>query len=61
MKGNIKVFICMMLISLILISSQTVLAKNVGITISTTLSSSYPSTDASYQGKPKCRRPLRAN
>ena len=34
-----------MLILLIFISSQTCLAKNVGITISTTLSSSYPSTN----------------
>jgi hypothetical protein len=40
-----RIFICLVLISLIFISSQTCLAKNVGITISTTLSSSYPSTN----------------
>jgi hypothetical protein len=43
MNGNMKVFICLMLI--ILASSQIALAKNVGITISTTLSSSYPATN----------------
>ncbi|MDD2754934.1 MAG: hypothetical protein PHS80_05320 [Methanothrix sp.] len=45
MKGNANVFICLVLILFIFISSQTCLAKNVGITISTTLSSSYPSTN----------------
>lgn len=45
MKGNMKVFICLMLIPIIFTSSQIGLAKNVGITISTTLSSSYPSTN----------------
>jgi hypothetical protein len=45
MNRNMKVFICLVLISVIFISSQTALAKNVGITISTTLSSSYPATN----------------
>ncbi len=39
------IFICLALIFFIFISSQIGLAKNVGITISTTLSSSYPSTN----------------
>jgi hypothetical protein len=50
MFGNMKIFICMMLISLIFISSQAGLARNVGITISTTLSSSYPSTNEAIIG-----------
>lgn len=45
MKANMKIFVCLVLISFIFISSQIGLAKNVGITISTTLSGSYPSTN----------------
>ena len=45
MNGNMKVFICLVLIAVIFTSCQTALAKNVGITISTTLSSSYPATN----------------
>lgn len=45
MNGNMKVFICLVLISIISASSQLALAKNVGITISTTLSSSYAATN----------------
>jgi hypothetical protein len=45
MKGNMKLFICLVMISIIFTSSQFAVAKNVGITISTTLSSSYPATN----------------
>jgi hypothetical protein len=45
MRGDIKIFICLVLVSVIFLSSQTALAKNVGITISTTLSSSYHATN----------------